>query len=47
MAAQKIKGTIILTSSLVGLFGLIGYSAYSPAKFGLRGEILLSFLYLT
>jgi 3-dehydrosphinganine reductase len=47
MAAQKIKGTIVLTSSLLGLFGLIGYSAYSPAKFGIRGELLSYFALLT
>ena len=30
-------GTIVFTSSMAGLTGVFGYSAYSPAKFALRG----------
>jgi len=31
------KGHIVLTSSLGGLLGVFGYSAYSPSKFAVRG----------
>lgn len=30
-------GTIVLTSSMAGLLGVYGYTAYSPTKFALRG----------
>jgi 3-dehydrosphinganine reductase len=31
------RGNICLTSSMVGLFGVFGYTAYAPTKFALRG----------
>jgi 3-dehydrosphinganine reductase len=34
---QRGSGHIVNVSSLVGLHGLYGYSAYSPSKFALRG----------
>jgi len=37
MAAQKIPGKIVLVSSVLGYFGLVGYSAYSPMKHAVRG----------
>ena len=37
MIAQKVKGKIVLVSSLVGFFSFVGYAGYSPAKFALRG----------
>lgn len=30
-------GQVVLTSSMAGLIGVFGYSAYAPAKFALRG----------
>lgn len=39
MVKQKTPGRIILTSSLVGLFSFAGYSAYSPAKHAIRGDV--------
>lgn len=30
-------GTIVLTSSMAGLVGVFGYTAYTPTKFALRG----------
>ncbi|KAG0151718.1 hypothetical protein CROQUDRAFT_712677 [Cronartium quercuum f. sp. fusiforme G11] len=37
MAKEGIHGRIILTSSVIGFFGLPGYSAYAPLKHALRG----------
>jgi 3-dehydrosphinganine reductase len=37
MVANKIKGKIVFTSSVLGLFGLVGYSPYCPTKFAIRG----------
>lgn len=37
MIPAKIPGKIIMISSTLGLFGLIGYSQYAPTKFALRG----------
>ncbi len=34
---QEGKGQIVLISSCAGLFGIFGYSAYSPSKFAVRG----------
>jgi len=34
---QRRKGRIAIVSSGVGIVGIFGYSAYSPAKFALRG----------
>jgi 3-dehydrosphinganine reductase len=36
MVARK-QGTIVAVSSAVGLVGVFGYTAYSPAKFAVRG----------
>jgi len=38
MIANKIRGKVVLVSSLVGFFSFAGYSAYSPAKYALRGK---------
>lgn len=37
MIQNNIKGKIIMTSSTLGLMGMIGYSQYSPTKFAIRG----------
>lgn len=37
MAAAGNKGKIVLVSSTLGLMGLVGYCAYSPMKFAIRG----------
>lgn len=37
MKEHSIKGKVIMTSSVAGLVAFIGYSAYSPTKFALRG----------
>ncbi|XP_076261357.1 3-ketodihydrosphingosine reductase [Rhynchophorus ferrugineus] len=34
---KRREGIIVMTSSVVGLMGMFGYSAYSACKFGLRG----------
>nr|UVW99772.1 3-dehydrosphinganine reductase [Nephotettix cincticeps] len=34
---KRRKGSIVITSSLGGLVGVFGFSAYSPSKFALRG----------
>lgn len=34
---NKIQGHLVFISSMVGLFGMIGYSQYSPMKFAIRG----------
>jgi 3-dehydrosphinganine reductase len=38
MVANKTKGKIVLASSILGLFGMVGYSSYTPTKFAIRGE---------
>jgi 3-dehydrosphinganine reductase len=40
MVVNKIKGKIVFTSSVLGLFGLVGYSPYVPSKFAIRGKVL-------
>lgn len=37
MAKEGVKGSIVLTSSVLGFFGIPGYSAYAPIKHALRG----------
>ncbi|TBU42593.1 oxidoreductase [Dichomitus squalens] len=37
MVKQGVKGKIVFVSSVLGFFSFIGYSAYSPGKFALRG----------
>ncbi|KAH9821517.1 hypothetical protein DFH28DRAFT_1078867 [Melampsora americana] len=37
MAKQGVEGRIVFTSSVLGLMGLPGYSAYAPMKHALRG----------
>ncbi|KZO93756.1 oxidoreductase [Calocera viscosa TUFC12733] len=37
MARQKVRGKIVLVSSTLGLMSFVGYTAYAPMKFALRG----------
>lgn len=37
MASQGVRGSIVLTSSILGFFALPGYAAYTPAKHAIRG----------
>jgi len=37
MAQTRRKGKIVFVSSLLGYFGMIGYSTYSPGKHAIRG----------
>lgn len=38
MARTGIKeGKIVMVSSILGLFGLVGYSQYAPMKYAIRG----------
>ena len=37
MVANKVKGKIVLCSSLAALVGFIGYSAYTPTKCAIKG----------
>ncbi|KDN37592.1 NAD(P)-binding protein [Tilletiaria anomala UBC 951] len=37
MREAGVEGKIVLVSSLVGLFGLVGYSQYAPMKYAIRG----------
>lgn len=37
MVAANVKGTIVLTSSVLGFMSFVGYSQYSPTKYALRG----------
>jgi 3-dehydrosphinganine reductase len=37
MVDAGVKGTVVMVASVLGLFGLIGYSSYVPTKFALRG----------
>ena len=38
------KGKIVFVSSILGYFGLIGYSTYSPGKHAIRGELFADFI---
>ncbi len=33
------KGKIVFVSSILGYFGMIGYSTYSPGKHAIRGKL--------
>ncbi|KAH7043055.1 hypothetical protein BKA57DRAFT_471352 [Linnemannia elongata] len=37
MVEKGVKGKIVMTSSTLGLVGLVGYTSYCPTKFALRG----------
>jgi 3-dehydrosphinganine reductase len=37
MVKQGVRGSIVLTSSVVGFFAIPGYSAYAAAKHAIRG----------
>ncbi|KAH9951636.1 oxidoreductase [Amylocystis lapponica] len=37
MVRERVKGKIVFTASVLGYMSMIGYSAYSPGKFALRG----------
>jgi len=37
MVEHKVKGQIVLVSSLMGLFSFVGYAAYAPCKAAVRG----------
>ena len=37
MVKEGVKGKIVFVSSLLGYFSMVGWSAYSPGKFALRG----------
>jgi 3-dehydrosphinganine reductase len=38
MIRTNTKGKIVFVSSVLGYFGMIGYSTYSPGKHAIRGE---------
>ncbi|KAL1761097.1 hypothetical protein FB107DRAFT_286394 [Schizophyllum commune] len=44
MVREKVKGKIVLVSSILGYFGMVGYTSYAPGKHALRGlaEVLRS-----
>src|SRR5690349_583944 len=37
MVENGVKGKIVMTSSTLGLVGLVGYTSYCPTKFAFRG----------
>lgn len=37
MIESKINGRVVMISSTLGLFGMIGYTQYAPTKFAIRG----------
>lgn len=37
MKEEKVKGKIVLTSSIMALMGFAGYASYSPSKYAIRG----------
>ena len=39
MMRTDTKGKIVFVSSVLGYFGMIGYSTYSPGKHAIRGEL--------
>jgi hypothetical protein len=39
MVRTKTKGKIVFVSSVLGYFGMIGYSSYSPGKHAIRGKL--------
>ena len=38
MVKHGVKGKLVLCSSILGYFSLVGYSTYSPGKFAIRGK---------
>ena len=38
MVKHGVKGKLVMCSSILGYFSLVGYSTYSPGKFAVRGE---------
>ncbi len=41
MVKEKIKGKIVMVSSVAGFVSFLGYSGYSPTKAALRGNPFL------
>jgi len=39
MMRTNTKGKIVFVSSILGYFGMIGYSTYSPGKHAIRGKL--------
>ncbi len=39
MIRTRTKGKIVFVSSILGYFGMIGYSTYSPGKHAIRGKL--------
>ena len=39
MVRTNTKGKIVFVSSILGYFGMIGYSSYSPGKHAMRGKL--------
>lgn len=39
MVRTSTKGKIVFVSSVLGYFGMIGYSTYSPGKHAIRGKL--------
>lgn len=39
MVRTNTKGKIVFVSSILGYFGMIGYSTYSPGKHAIRGKL--------
>lgn len=39
MMRTDTKGKIVFVSSILGYFGMIGYSSYSPGKHAIRGKL--------
>jgi hypothetical protein len=39
MVRTNTKGKIVFVSSVLGYFGMIGYSTYSPGKHAIRGKL--------
>ncbi|KAJ2295714.1 3-dehydrosphinganine reductase [Coemansia sp. RSA 2706] len=37
MIEARVKGRIVMVSSVLGFFGLVGYAGYCPSKFAVRG----------
>ena len=39
MREAGVEGKIVLVSSLLGFFGLVGYSQYAPMKAAIKGVL--------
>ena len=37
MVEHNVRGSVVFVSSVLGLFGLVGYSQYVPTKYAIRG----------